>query len=162
MRILSTKLWLVAFVTSLAVLQIGCSFVTSFTLENNSDRSIEISYVLAEDGYCGFSPRLENKNRNSNDARFVDFPAERLVVDLTTRAVKFRLLSDETAEICSMSDRSRLEEYEKKFNLTSLRIQSAEGSIALEGRSVFQSFRPVKSGPLTFGPDIIGFVYEYR
>ncbi|MEP6788300.1 MAG: hypothetical protein ABJB40_07710, partial [Acidobacteriota bacterium] len=100
-------------------------------------------------------------NTDKNTTEYSPFPEDRISVDAKNRSVEFKLLPNENVELFSVNDKLD-NDYEKEMNLANLRINSADGSISLEGRQVFKSFRPIKSSWYSFGPETSGFVLEYR
>lgn len=151
--VLASVLFFVAFGT------IACSFVIGFTIKNSSDRELIVAYNLRNADF-GLEPELVEKN-NSGERKYTKFPEDRLKVDFDNRSVEFRLLPSEEVQILRMQDRSS-SEYEKAFNLTSLKLSSSDSKATFEGRQIFAQFSPIKASAFTFGPSVIGFELEYR
>lgn len=148
------------FVIGLAVICTGCSFVISFNINNLSGRPIAIRYSL-KNTHHGLGPVLVDRNGEEGGPKHSQFGDGRINVDMQNRIVEFKLLPNEEVQLFSVTDRFD-EKYEQEFNLTSLHISEGDGSITLEGDQVFKSFRPIRKDWYEFGPEIIGFVFEYN
>ena len=146
-------------VIGLAIICTSCQFAIEFRLNNLSNHPINVRYSL-KNNYYGLDPKLVNKHGDKN-TNFSPFPEDRVNIDLQNRIVEFRLLPNEEAVLFWMSDK-RGEDYKEAFNITKLNISDETGSLTLQGDEIFRSFRPIKKGWYDFGPEILGFVYEYR
>ncbi len=138
----------------------SCSFVISFKIRNLSDRQIFVSYFV-EEGHSGLAPKLFRPTNSASESEYVDFPADRLKVDLATRKVQFAMLPGDEVQVFWLPDQTS-EKYKDEFGLTNLVIESDEGSVSFMGDQVFQAFRPIEKDGDTFGPSITGFVLDYR
>ncbi len=137
----------------------GCSFYISFKLKNLSGKPIAVNYTV-KNIQDGFAPSLI-KVTETNGAQSVPIPDDRIRLDIENGSVEFEMLAEEIVELDHTIDR-RESEYEEAFNLKSLRVSADDGSISLEGREAFKSFRPIRKSWYTFGPEIVGFEFEYR
>lgn len=142
-----------------AIFSAGCSFAIGFNIKNLSDQTITVTYSLKDLNH-GLSPRLVKENFKEN-TNYIPIPEDRVSIDTDNRVVEFKLLPNENVELFWTSD--KLDgDYEKEFNITNLRISGEDGITSLEGREIFKSFRPIKKSWYTFGPEITGFVLDYR
>jgi hypothetical protein len=142
------------------MLTLGCSFHIGFNIRNMSDQAITVRYSLKDSGN-GLLPQLVSEKRAENGTNYIPIPQERLDVDIENRVVEIRLLPNENVELFAVHDNLD-NKYVKDFNLTRLCITGADGTIYLEGPEIFKSFRSIRKSWYDFGPEIVGFVYEYR
>lgn len=154
-RILHTSVMIV-----LVIVSTGCSFTIGFNIKNLSGQSITVSYSL-KDLHHGLSPRLVRDNFDEESTKYIPIPEDRININIENRVVEFKLLPGENVELFSIKDRLD-NDYEREFNIANLRITGADGSTSLEGRQIFKSFRPLKKSWYVFGPEITGFMLEYR
>ena len=138
----------------------GCSFSIPFNIRNLSDQAITVIYSL-KDLSNGFAPRLKSENRAEDGTNYIQIPQDRISIDTENRVVEFKLLPNGNVELYSVHDKLD-NQYEEEFNLTNLHITGVDGTISLTGREIFKSFRPIKKSWYVFGPEITGFVFEYR
>ena len=156
-----SRLFWTSVIIGLVMLSTGCSFVISFNINNLSGQTITINYSLKDLQHGGLSPRLVGENSDDKKTKFIPIPEDRLRVDIENRIVDLKLLPNENVELFSVIDRLD-NDYEEEFSLSNLRITGTDGSVSLEGRQVFKSFRPIKKNWYAFGPEITGFVLEHR
>ena len=109
----------------------------------------------------GIDPKVVRGNANEDGTEYIPFPKDRISIDEEKLVVELKILPNENVRLYYVNDRLD-DDYEEDFNLKTLRIASAHGSTEFEGRHVFKNFRPIKQSWYSFGPEIIGFVYEYR
>jgi hypothetical protein len=152
------RLLLTSTLLGLAFVSGGCSYLIKFKLKNASCRTIAVNYTVKNINN-GLAPLLVQKNLAENRVESVPFPNDRLSVDIENGTVEFTLLADEEVEVDRVSDTRQAEH---TFNLTKLRIMGGEGSILLEGREAFKSFRPINKSWYEFGPEISASVFEYK
>ncbi len=144
------RIFLTGFIAGLAVISSGCSYVISFKLRNLSGQTITVNYVV-KDIKNGLAPMLIQLSNAENRTETVPIPDDRIRIDPENGSVEFKLLANEEVEV----DRTinwQQSDYEQAFNLKSLRIAGEDGSIYLEGRQAFTSFRPINKSWYTFGP----------
>ncbi len=151
---------LAIFVIGLAFICTGCSFAISFNINNLSGRQITVRYVLKNVEH-GLEPRLVNRHPANDNDRYRVFEKDRISVDTENRIVEFKLLTNEEVELFRIYDKPN-DNYENEFNLIDLKISEGGGSIVIEGNQVYKSFRPIRGNWFEFGPEVIGFVLEYR
>lgn len=156
-----SKTLLAGVIVGLAIINAGCSFKIGFNIKNLTDNAITVNYILKGPGAAGFSPRLVLENHGEDASKYLPLPEDRIRIETEKCTVEFELLPNENVELYWVGDR-RENDYEKEFNLVNLRIIGADGSRSFEGREVFKSFLPIRKNWYTFGPDITGFVLEYR
>lgn len=154
------RLLLTGVIAGLAVIVSGCSYVIRFNLRNLSGQTITVNYTV-KDIQNGLTPMLIQRSATENRTETVPIPDDRIRIDIENGSVEFKLFAKEEVELDSTIDGSE-SDYEKTFNLRNLRIAGEEGSVHLEGREVFKRFQPIKKSWYQFGPETIGFVFEYR
>lgn len=154
------RIVLTVILVGIALLYSGCSFTTRFKLKNSSGQHITVRYEF-KDISAGFTPHLVLKNPEKNKPDSVAFPSDRIKIDKEKGLVEFKLMPDEEAILAQLTDRP-MSEYEEVFNLKNFRVEGVSGTVFLEGRQVFQAFEPIKAGWPNFGPEIIGFRFEYK
>lgn len=137
----------------------GCSFRISYILKNLAGKTVVVKYRV-KSVQDGFAPSLVRKSE-AEGTQFVPIPDDRISLDFENRSIEFKMLADEMVELEHTIDR-RDSEYEQEFNLESLQIIAEDGSVSMEGRDLFKSFRPVRKSWYAFGPEIVGFELEYR
>ncbi len=150
----------VLLILGISVLTTSCSFSIGFDIRNSSDRPITIRYSLKPSDDIRF-PRLVVDPNGNGGSKYSEFPYERIKRDIENRVCEFTLLSGEEAEVLSTYDKQS-NEYEKEFAIAKMYISNGEGSVTLEGDEIFKKFRPITKNWYTFGPEIRGFIYEYR
>ena len=153
------RIVLTSLVIGFVIVCTGCSFVIGFNIRNVSDLPITVKYSLKDSG-DGSSPRLVRQN-DEDEIEYLPFPEDRISIDTQNRVVEFKLLPSENAQLYRVSDRLD-NKYEEEFNLAKLSITVADGSTSFEGGHLFRQFRPIKKSWFAFGPEIMGFVLEYR
>jgi hypothetical protein len=153
------RMLLTSTILLLAVVCSGCSFHISFKLKNLSGKTIAVNYTV-KNIQDGFAPSLLKKTE-TDGAQSVPIPDDRIRLDIENGSVEFTMFADEIVELDHTID-LRESEYEQAFNLKSLRIAADDGAISLEGLEAFKSFRPIRKRWYTFGPEIVGFEFEYR
>jgi hypothetical protein len=153
------KVLLLIGIIGFAIVNAGCSFSIGFSIKNLSGKPIVVSYSTT--GMQGYVPRLINSIEGEKGEKYSAIPENRIAIDRENDTVKLNLLPNEEVELFWVTDRME-NDYESDFRLKNLHIVSDDGSISLEGRKVFQSFRPIKNSWYAFGPETIGFVFEYR
>lgn len=137
----------------------SCSFVIGFNIKNLSDKTITVSYAVKNGN--GLSPRLVQENLDTKETEYISFPEDRIRIDIENGLVEFKLLPRENVQVYSVHDRLD-NKYEEEFSLTKLRITTVDGSTSFEGGHLFKRFRPIEKSWFAFGPEITGFVFEYR
>ena len=144
----------------LSILTTSCSFAIGFDIRNASDLPITVRYSMKQSDDERF-PRLVVDPDGNGGSKYSEFPEERIKRDIEKRVCEFNLLPGEEAELLFMRDREA-SEYGKALPIAKLYVSDGTGSLSFEGDQIFKQFRPIRKNWYTFGPEIVGFIYEYR
>lgn len=145
------------FLLATACILTACSFSIPIILTNSSDGPITVRYTLKNRFAGRIVPELVTHRGVSGNT---PFPGDRLYVDFEQWIVEAKLMPGETMLIDSPSDRI-IENPDELFNLATLRITSETNTLELEGKQVFDKFRPVERNHVFFGPKYIRYELDW-
>jgi hypothetical protein len=154
------NLIILAGIVALAIISASCSYVTPFNLKNLSGKPIVVTYSVSQSHYL-LSQQLIKVDEHSGESIYVPIPDDRINVNHEELTVEIKMLPNEEIQLFAVASRMD-NDYERDFDIPKLRVAGEDGSISLEGRKVFESFRPIRKSWYKFGPDIVRFVFEYR
>ncbi len=141
----------------------GCSYFSRFVVVNDSSESITIKYEAVNPNYRSLTPYFTTlKEFNSNEAGWQQMFQDDYKINIEKGLVEVKLASDLVLKISSV-DAVRIQEnpYEE-LNIKKLEIKSTDGLLKLEGKQIFNSFKPEQKGWSFIQPSYPTYVLYYK
>ena len=133
------------FIVSISISVSGCSWLTSFVVQNNSKQKIEIEYSLCcQESRFWYSPpkQVENSNFGYNKPNWNDIPEAVHFYDENKGIVTVSILPNHSVLVNTDINYMGYSKDENFFfKLSALTIKSPEGKISFEGKELAKSFK---------------------